>query len=540
MKRWLTNTALLFLMLPVLADAQNFSKVIEIVGGLEESVKGLIAKEEQSRKSDIAALRSDIGALRTALFHEDTVNSAHLLIASTDAQNVMDRLEVLERRTTASVPASDILAVTEQLDRLVDELKNVIEEGRKDQKNRSVVPAPLYTITGQIRHRGELDGRTFVPDARTLGYNLLRSRFTVSIAPAAETKIVLQVQDSRTFGGGNSTLNRGVQDGMSKSIDFHQAYFSLSNLFDLPLSVKLGRQEMVYGKGRLISVAGWNNVGNAFDAVSAQTTTGPVSVDAFYAKLVGSTTSVFSENIAGLYGLWKITGPYTADAFLFFDNNSTPIAKGIDKGKARLGRYSSGITLTAKPAPFDADAELILQRGSIALTDSSPVAGISGYLYAVTAGYLVLPEQKLRIGAKFQVMSGDDNVKSGKNTAYATLFSSAHSYFGYMDFFPKYSTEYGVRGISLHSGMDLSSSVSATMDLYHYLFDAVPTLKTASGAVVRSQALGYEWDLTSTYRYSSLVTLNGGVSAFLPQTAMIALKGPSVSYWGYLMTTVTF
>ncbi len=538
------HTALLLIilcsLLPSAASAQNFNKVIEIVGGLEESMKGLITKEEKTRTQEIAALRSDITSLKTALFKEDTVNSKHLLIASADAQNVLDRLEVLENRPVSQGQSPELSSLAGQLDQLVDELKKVVEEGKALQQKQVSVPPQLYTITGQVRHRGEVDGRTFAPEARAIGYNLLRSRFTVSIAPAADTKILFQLQDSRVFGAGNPALNRGVQDGMSKSIDFHQAYFALTNVLSLPINVKLGRQELAYGKQRLIASAGWNNFGNTFDAVSAQYAAGPATVDAFFAKLVGSQTSVYSENITGLNSLVKYSDAHTADAFVFYDNNTTPLLKGIDKGKARLGRYSSGITLMGKPKPFDYDAEVILQRGSYAVTDSSSVSSISAYLYSLSAGYLIDAESKLRVGVKFQVMSGDDNQKVGKYSSYNTLFSSAHSFFGYMDFFPKSTPEYGVRAYSAHSSMDLSPSLSWAADIYYYLYDAVPTLKTPSGAIVKDQSLGYETDLTMTYKYSTMVTINYGGSAFLPDAAMIALKGPSVSYWGFLMTTVNF
>ncbi|MFZ4619085.1 MAG: alginate export family protein [Bacteroidota bacterium] len=540
MKQTILFLLMISALLPSSSPAQNFNKVIEIVGGLEESMKGLIAKEERTRTQEIAAIRSDITSLKTALFKEDTVNSKHLLIASADAQSVLDRLEVLENRPAPQGASPEMNSLAGQLDQLVDELKKVVDEGKALQQKQLTVPPQLYTINGQVRHRGEVDGRTFAPEARAIGYNLLRSRFTVSIAPAADTKIMFQLQDSRVFGAGNPALNRGVQDGMSKSIDFHQAYFALTNVFSLPMSVKLGRQELAYGKQRLIASAGWNNFGNTFDALSAQYNAGPATFDAFFAKLVGSQTSVYSENITGLYSLVKYSDAHTADAFVFYDNNTTPLLKGTDKGKARLGRYSTGITLMGKPKPFDYEAELILQRGSYAVTDSSSVSSISAYLYSVSAGYLIDANSKLRVGVKFQVMSGDDNQKVGKYSSYNTLFSSAHSFFGYMDFFPKSSPEYGVRAYSVHSGMELSPELSWNADMYYYLYDAVPTLKTSSGAIVKDQSLGYEADLTMAYKYSSMVTINYGGSAFIPETAMIALKGPAVSYWGFVMTTINF
>jgi hypothetical protein len=68
-------------------------------------------------------------------------------------------------------------------------------------------------------------------------------------------------------------------------------------------------------------------------------------VDGFIAKLVGSSDkSLSGENIGGLFSYDEIQLKlHSADLFLFYDNNTTPLAvKELDKGKSRLGRYLNG------------------------------------------------------------------------------------------------------------------------------------------------------------------------------------------------------
>ncbi|MBP9211202.1 MAG: alginate export family protein [Bacteroidetes bacterium] len=534
-QRWI----LLLVMAVSTLSSQNFSKVIEIVGGMEETMKGMIAQEEQMRKSEIAALRTDLNSLKSVILRGAADGTEQAAPAAGSELSIVERLEALESRFASREAAGGMSQLTGQLDQLLGELKNVINEGKKQQDRPAPVPS-IYSFSGQVRHRGELDGRTFAPEARTLGYNLLRTRLNLQIVPLTDVKLFVQVQDSRLFGAGNPALNRGVQDGMSKNIEFHQAYFSVQNLYDMPVSVRIGRQEMAYGKQRLIATSGWNNVGNTFDAGSVQWKQGSFSLDLFMAELVGAQTTTSGEHLGGAYAFYRFDVPLTADLFLFMDNNTTPLTKGPDKGKSRLDRTSLGTTVNGKSAPFDYEVELILQRGSLAVTDSSAVADIDANLFCVGGGMLLDAESKLRLGVKFQRMSGDADQMSGTYTAYNTLFSSAHSFFGYMDFFPKTLPQYGVQALSLHASADIAEKVSMTGDAYLYRFDAEPTIKTASGAVVKDRSLGYEADVTVTHRYNASITVNGGVSAFVPEPAMRAVKGPAVSYWTYLMTVVSF
>ncbi len=63
--------------------------------------------------------------------------------------------------------------------------------------------------------------------------------------------------------GTTKTLGYGPE---SDSIDLHQAYFTLGNPSEFPLTMKVGRQELSYGDERLIGAFDWNNIGRSFDA----------------------------------------------------------------------------------------------------------------------------------------------------------------------------------------------------------------------------------------------------------------------------------
>jgi len=44
-------------------------------------------------------------------------------------------------------------------------------------------------------------------------------------------------------------------------LDLHQAYVTLGNHKEFPLSIKVGRQELSYGEERLVGAFAWNNIG---------------------------------------------------------------------------------------------------------------------------------------------------------------------------------------------------------------------------------------------------------------------------------------
>ncbi|MEP6662389.1 MAG: alginate export family protein, partial [Verrucomicrobiota bacterium] len=114
----------------------------------------------------------------------------------------------------------------------------------------------------------------------------------------------------------------------SDSIDLHQAYFTLGNLKEFPLSLKIGRQELAYGDERLVGPVGWNNIGRVFDAAKLRWQTGSFGVDVFTSRTVIPEDGRFNvENdydfFSGIYATTTIVPKNTVDLY-FFARNSSP------------------------------------------------------------------------------------------------------------------------------------------------------------------------------------------------------------------------
>jgi len=529
------------------ARGQDFKKVVDIVVDIENSLKAMIAKEAADRKAEIGAVRSEVAALRSII--SKTPSTASPVDAANGASSDawVERIEALEKKVGSLNQPAEIQLLSQQLGSLLQELKKAIEEskrpaatGPKVTSESQSAPVSTYSVSGQIRHRSEVDGKSFKPESRATWFNLLRSRVNVTASPLADVKVFVQVQDARLFGGGNPALARGTMDGAAKALDFHQAYFSVTNLFDSGLSLKIGRQELVYGNERLIGGVGWSNTGRAFDAAILSYNSEHVTVDAFTSKLVGSVSTSFSENLRGVYSTFRVAQQHLVDAFALVDDNTTPVSKGVDAGKSKLVRYTVGTFVRGKPQPFDYEFEFAYQGGKSALNDTSARASINAYLLSGSLGFTVDPASKWRVGVLYTRLSGDDDPKDNAVGEFNTLFATNHKFYGYMDYFPGVYPSYGLNNIALSTSINLSNSVSLAVDLHHFALDYAVQLTDAGGNKSEKKTLGREVDITATIKYNANLSFIGGGSAFIPADVMRVVRGDATSYWFYLMTIVNF
>ena len=99
----------------------------------------------------------------------------------------------------------------------------------------------------------------------------------------------IQLQDASVFGSEGTTVgyaagasNTGAENSM---LDLHQGYFDLRKLFDMPLTVRVGRQEIVWGDHRVLGNFVWSNVGRVFDAGRFMWDTDTIHAEVIAAKV---------------------------------------------------------------------------------------------------------------------------------------------------------------------------------------------------------------------------------------------------------------
>lgn len=120
------------------------------------------------------------------------------------------------------------------------------------------------TLDGHFRPRLYVDtGKDFAPK-RANEHVSQRARFGVTLKEHTGLAFTLRLQDVRTWGEETDTLNDFHADGF----DAHEA-FVVVPVFDDELSLKLGRQEIVFDNHRLVGNVGWTQRARSFDAARA-------------------------------------------------------------------------------------------------------------------------------------------------------------------------------------------------------------------------------------------------------------------------------
>jgi hypothetical protein len=116
----------------------------------------------------------------------------------------------------------------------------------------------------------------------------------------------------------------------SDPIDLHQAFVTVGNPKELPLSLKVGRQELAYADERFIGSFVWNNIGRVFDAAKLRWQNEWFAADFFAARPVIPEEDTFNvsndyEWFSGVYATSAKIPKHQLEAYAL-SRNVTPDA----------------------------------------------------------------------------------------------------------------------------------------------------------------------------------------------------------------------
>lgn len=424
-------------------------------------------------------------------------------------------------------------------------------------------------ITGEERFRPEMrnnqDFKTSTDDYKA--YIGQRIRLNFDVKTESGVKGFISVQDSRYWGdvantesaanastsyGGTtvctqaqvtagtactttagSTSQYATKGSDRQSLDIYQAWFMLEDVFGAPIDFKIGRQQLVYGDQRLLGHLGWADTGRAFDAYKVSARLDIVQLDVFLAKLKetkGSPSDSGSDDdLYGLYSMWPIGEAHKLDAYY--------LVWKTDGGR-NINTY--GARFAGKAIGLDYTAEMALQGGKWTATVDQSASAL-----AVTAGYTFADVMGgLRIGAEYDMGSGDGDATDTTQKNFVFPFHTNHIHYGYMDYF-----SWGnMKDIALKVKAKPADTVTAEIALHQFALaeaggswlNVVGTGTTLGGASTSTEA-GQEIDLTLVYAYNKAVKITTGYSIFTPgQAAKDRSGGSDASSWGYGMFEFAF
>ncbi|MFQ5429008.1 MAG: alginate export family protein [Phycisphaerae bacterium] len=220
--------------------------------------------------------------------------------------------------------------------------------------------------------------------------------------------------------------------------DIHQLFFDVRPLGEkVPLTIRVGRQELSYGNQRLISPLAWANTRRRFDAAKLFYHDDKFDIDFFYARPLPISIAeglhrrpdVYREeaHFYGVYSAIKTIPHHVLDLyFLGLNDNGNRVNANGRAGDE--SRYTIGGRLAGKIAPIDYEGELAGQWGKFA-GDT-----VHAWMAAADGGYTFknVPWSP-RIGVGFDYASGDDDPTDGTHDTFNQLFPFSHFYLGYID-----------------------------------------------------------------------------------------------------------
>lgn len=287
------------------------------------------------------------------------------------------------------------------------------------------------------------------------------------------------------------------------------------------LVLRAGRQELLFGKQRLISPLNWSNNRRTFDGFRAKwsSTESSHRLDAFITHPVQAKKYDFNDAndnqiFWGLYDQIAMEHEHveSVDLYLLGLHRRGAMFGGVMGNEDRLtlgGRLHGPVGET-----WAYDVEVATQFGDFGPQD------IQAWMIAADLEIPLNPESEMKPKAVlgFDYASGDDNPTDGDLGTFNHLFPLGHAYLGFIDVVGRQNVM-AVRGSI--SAWPVPEKFMVKADLHHFWrADERDALYNAGGGVLRaggigtSTDVGYEFDLTGRWILDAHSNVQMGYSHF--------------------------
>ncbi len=365
-------------------------------------------------------------------------------------------------------------------------------------------------------------------------------------------------------------------------VDLQQAYFTLGNHKEFPVSVKIGRQELSYGDERLVGAFAWNNIGRVFDAAKVRWQNSWFALEGFVSKIVLPDDNSFNTwndyNVFSGLNLSTKSIPKNLTEVYFFARND-----GIGSTTANPGTpppfqaaappardiYTIGARFKSNPGDFgnfDYTVEGAYQFGNWKRAATAAVRPNerdeqSAYAFAGNVGYTFADSAMTpRIALEYAYGSGDSNPNDGTHGTFDNLYPTNHKFYGYMDFY-SWQNIHDVRlcfTLKPHSRLSVALEGHAfwMADTADSLYNVGGAARTTPGSTVGGgngfnlnpsygNYVGSEIDLVAGFIVNKFINLEAGyghffVGDYIKQTWAAPGFGSADANWFYVQTVVRF
>ncbi len=393
------------------------------------------------------------------------------------------------------------------------------------------------TFGGQFRLRAESWSNFGFNPAQEDTYGLMRLRLHGDFHLGSHFRVFAEGKSSlatgRTLPGGNRSSDTDSADVQNLFLDLRTSRTDTANW-----TLRLGRQELQFGRQRLLSPLDWSNTRRTFDAARVVYDSPKLRVDGFFSRHVPVRKYGFNESDPddALYGLYASGRPGDTQIDVYWLGLDRQQGRFAD-GAAAETRHTLGMRIAKNVSGFSLDGEGAYQFGDFGDSD------IRAFMTSLRAEYTFLSRgwaPGLLLG--FDYASGDNDPGDGELGTFNQLFPLGHAYLGYADLVGRQNN------IAASQGLRVKPHPKATLALDHHLFwraNRSDALYNAGGGIVRSptspaRRIGSEIDLTLNFRVDRHLQLLGGYTRFFAGPFIEETGPDTAANFAYFQVQYTF
>ena len=393
----------------------------------------------------------------------------------------------------------------------------------------TTVTAQQFDLSAELRPRYENKHgyKTLIP-TNADGANFVSQRTRLNFGYTNERiKLFVAMQNVRVWGD-VSTLSSD-----DNATALHEAWAEV--LLSDKISLKLGRQEIVYDDHRIFGSVGWAQQARSHDAFIFKFKPNKNNrVDlglALNADVQGGLDVLYS-NAAGYksfqYAWYHGTFDKFGLSFLLLNTGIEYEDSNLDQTIDYM--QTIGPRLTYKSGKFNANIAFYFQSGKTVNRD------VSSSYYTGNLAYKISDDFSTGVGLEYLSGKDMDDASSDVNS-FAPLFGTNHKFNGWMDYFY----------VGNHGGSVGLTDINFTLAYKKDKFSAklIPHFFSAAadvfdGGTKMDANLGTEIDFTAGYKIAKDITLSAGYSKMYATDTMEILKNGDKdenNSWGWIMFT---
>ena len=346
-------------------------------------------------------------------------------------------------------------------------------------------------------------------------------------------RFYLSIQDVRVWGSQKQLV---VDDGATTTL--HQAYAEI--FLNDKLTLKTGRQEIIYDDHRIFGNVGWAQQARSHDAILFKFKNQGLKLDLGLA---------YNQNEAGLKGTtYTIVNSYKTFQYLWLHKDLKKMnvsILGLNNGlqvRNPGGTYGGlhftqtlGTRIGYKAKKMTTYLSLYYQGG--VLPDSLGTQ-LSASLLGLDIAYK--PTKFMTVVLGFEQQSGNSQIATeSKRKAFTPYYGTNHKFNGFMDYFYVGNHIQSVGLQDLYLKLKYKKGKLSTGIDGHYFLAAADVVDETSKAM--PSGLAVELDLYMRTQIAEGVGLSAGYSQLFASETMQVLKGgdkQETANWAYMMIVI--